>query len=82
MILTTWTLNDFDIFDGFDNFDDFDDFDHFNDIDNFDDFDDFGEFDIFDKGSCTYYVITDRGGSLQMITVLHRGAPAYDYGIT
>ena len=25
-----------------------------------------------DKGSCTYYVITDRGGSLQMITVLHR----------
>ena len=23
-------------------------------------------------GSCTYYVITDRGGSLQTITVLHR----------
>ena len=34
------------------------------------------------KGSCTYYVITDRGGSLQMITVLHRGGPANDYGIT
>ena len=30
-----------------------------------------------DKGSCTYYVITDRGGgSLQMITVLHRGGLA------
>ena len=32
--------------------------------------------DTFDKtfkGSCTYYVIADReGGSLQMITVLHR----------
>ena len=24
------------------------------------------------KGSCTYYVITNGGGSLQMITVLHR----------
>ena len=35
-----------------------------------------------DKGSCTYYVITDRGGSLQMITVLHRAGPANDYGIT
>ena len=23
-------------------------------------------------GSCTYHLITDRGGSLQMITVLHR----------
>ena len=47
------------------------------------------------KGSCTYYVITDmgggslqmitvlhRGGSSQMITVLHRGGPADDYGIT
>ena len=35
------------------------------------------------KGSCTYYVITDGGGgSLQMITVLHRGGPANDYGIT
>ena len=43
-------------------------------------------------GSCTYYVITDGGGSLQMITVLHRGSsqmitvlprggPANDYGI-
>ena len=30
---------------------------------------------VHHKGSCTYYVITDRGGgSLQMITVLHRGA--------
>ena len=46
-----------------------------------------------DKGSCTYYVITDRGGgSLQMITVLHRGSsqmiiilhrgPPNDYSIT
>ena len=35
------------------------------------------------KGSCTYYVITDRGeGSLQMITVLHRGGPANGYSIT
>ena len=47
------------------------------------------------KGSCTYYVITDRGegslqmitvlhkgGSSQMITLLHRGGPANDYGIT
>ena len=35
------------------------------------------------KGSCTYYVITDgEGGSLQMITVLHRGGPANGYGIT
>ena len=44
------------------------------------------------KGSCTYYVITDRGGvspndygitlaSSQIITVLHRGGPANDYGI-
>ena len=45
-------------------------------------------------GSCTYYVITNGGGSLQMITVLHsggssqmitvlhRGGPANDYGIT
>ena len=49
MILTTWALNDFDIFDGFDNFDDFDDFDHFNDFDNFDDFDNFGDFDEFDN---------------------------------
>ena len=35
------------------------------------------------KGSCTYYVITDRGEvSLQMITVLHRGGSANDYSIT
>ena len=47
------------------------------------------------KGSCTYYVITDRGGgslqmitvlhrggSIQMITVLHRGGSPNDYGIT
>ena len=46
------------------------------------------------KGSCTYYVITDGGGSLQMITALHRGmssqmitvlyrgGPANDYSIT
>ena len=32
-----------------------------------------------DMGSCTYYVITDRGGSLQIITVLHRVGPANDY---
>ena len=49
------------------------------------------------KGSCTYYVITDRGGgrgvspndysiteggSSQMITVLLRGGPPNDYDIT
>ena len=28
------------------------------------------------RGSCTYYVITDGGGSLQMITVLHKGGRA------
>ena len=45
-------------------------------------------FQSVDKGSCTYYVITDRGGGLskwlqyyigvgqQMVTVLHRGALA------
>ena len=55
--------------------------DHTNDSDNY-------------EGSCTYYVITDRRGSLkmitvlhrggfsQMITVLHRGGPANGYGIT
>ena len=46
---------------------------------------------VWDKGLCTYYVITDRGGVLskwlhrgvsQMITVLHRGGLEYDYGIT
>ena len=49
---------------------------------------------FLNKGSCTYYVITDggvslrmitvlhRGGSGQMIIVLHRGGPANDYGIT
>ena len=33
------------------------------------------------KGSCTYYVITDRGGSSQMITVLREGGVASDYDI-
>ena len=46
-------------------------------------------------GSCTYYVITDRGagvspndysiaegGSSQMITILHKGGPPNDYSIT
>ena len=37
---------------------------------------------ICTRGSCTYYVITDRGRSSQMITVLHRGGPANDYNIT
>ena len=38
---------------------------------------------LYFKGSCTYYVITNRGGgSLQMITVLHRGGPPKDYDIT
>ena len=42
-----------------------------------------GQVGQFHEGPCTYYVITDRGGgSLQMITVLHRGGPANDYGIT
>ena len=50
---------------------------------------------LANKGSCTYYVITDRGGGVspndysityigvvrQMITVLHRGDLADDYGI-
>ena len=32
---------------------------------------------LYFKGSCTYYVITNRGGgSFQMITVLHRGGLA------
>ena len=33
------------------------------------------------KGSCTYYVIAYRGGSLQMITELHRGGTPNDYSI-
>ena len=40
------------------------------------------EAEAFHMGSCTYYVITDRGGSLQMITVLHGGGPPNDYIIT
>ena len=35
--------------------------------------DDAYEAEAFHKGSCTYYVITDGGGSLPMITVLHGG---------
>ena len=36
-----------------------------------------------DMGSCTHYVIADRGGggSRQMITVLHRGVPENDCNV-
>ena len=33
------------------------------------------------EGLCTYYVIMDGGGYLQMITVLRRGGPPNDYVI-
>ena len=88
MILTTWTLNDFDIFDGFDNFDDFDDFDHFNNFDNFDDFDDFGEFDNFDKlndfghfdgfnNFDDFYHSIDSGNSIASNWSLSKNEPMY-----
>ena len=85
MILSTWTLNDFDIFDGFDNFDDFDYFDHFNDFDNFDDF---GEFDIFDKlndfghfdgfnNFDDFYHSIDSGNSISSNWSLSKNEPMY-----
>ena len=37
---------------------------------------------VYPKGSCTYYVIADGRGSLQMITVLHGGGPPNYYNLT